>query len=299
MAQGALPAIDEEAGRRRSSILPTIRDSVPGNSRTSVVSEHPRPEGLAIRRTSSAPSSGIGESPAETDRSRMRSVRRRSSSSGLFTGQPAFRSRSGSIVSPAGQPAFRSRSGSVVSPAGQPAFRSRSGSIVSPQQGQGILRQESTMSVAKFPFMEVKRTPLDPIELDELLEKRRESQRTINFLHRQDSRPLLLNVERNRQPSIQIPTLQAPLLELGSGALIRGQSEESAVDGDEVKGKGRYRKIFRFHPFKGQSGLRGLTNGVGEFLAKKLKTLLLVMFSWANFQIMPYFMLLLVLGEFE
>ena len=121
------------------------------------------------------------------------------------------------------------------------------------------------MSVAKFPFMEVKRTPLDPIELDELLDRRRESQRTINFLHRQDSRPLLLNVERNRQPSIQIPTLQAPLLELGSGALIRGQSEESAVDGEDGKGKGRYRKIFRFHPFKGQSGLRGLTNGVGEF----------------------------------
>ncbi|KAL5270246.1 hypothetical protein ACHWQZ_G001099 [Mnemiopsis leidyi] len=227
----ALPAIDEESGRRRSSIFPTIRDTAPGHSRPSVVVEHPRPQGLAIRRTSSAPSTGLGESPAEvpTDRSRMRSVRRKSTSSGLFSGPPASRSRSGSIVSP--------------------------------QQGQGILRQESTVSVAKFPYVEVKRTPLDPIELDELLDRRRESQRTINFLHRQDSKPLLLNVDRSRPPSIQIPTLQAPLLELGSGAMIRGLSQESTGDVEEVKEKGRYRKLLRFHPFKGQSGLRGLTHG--------------------------------------
>ena len=86
----------------------------------------------------------------------------------------------------------------------------------------------------------------------------------MNFLHRQDSRPLLINIERERQsvsqPPFQLPTLEAPLLEIGS--LKRGQSDEKS-DLDKERG-GRYRRIFRFHPFKGRSGLSGLTNGVSE-----------------------------------
>ena len=240
MAQGTLPAIDEETGRRRSSIVPSARDS-----RSSVASDQPRPEGLTIRRTSSAPAPISRESPGEipADMSRMRTMRRRSTSSGLFSGQPGLRSRTNSIEPPH-------------------------------QWMPGDPRRQSALPIEEdvfeendnFSFKEVKRSPLavDPLEFEQLLSKRRESQRTVNFLHRQDSRPLLINIERERQsfsqPPFQLPTLEAPLLEIGS--LKRGQSDGKS-DVDKERG-GRYRRIFRFHPFKGRSGLSGLTNGVSK-----------------------------------
>ena len=270
-AQSSLPAIDEEAARRRrSSLAQSRRDSVmAGGSRASVSSNNPRPEDCNrtggsrasvssnnprpedYNRTNSAPDPG--ESPAEvpSDRSRMRVVRRRSTSSGLFSGL-------------------------------LPGMRSRTASIVSTQQGsQRNLMRGSEIHLEEeenFPFKEVKRKPLEhDVELEEMIIKRRESQRIMNFLHRQDSTPLLMNVERKgreRRVREQPPPYQFPILEtpfsrcFRDGSLKRGPSEEESETSSR---KRRYRGLFRFHPFKGRCGLKGLTKGVGEINSRNEK----------------------------
>jgi hypothetical protein len=180
-------------------------------------------------------------------------IKRQSSSSGLFTGQPGIRSRSGSIAY------------------SYPSIH------YYPRHESSTSLDEVFETNESFTFKEVKRKPLDldPLEFEELLNKRRESQRTINFLHRQDSKPLLINVERERRVPLSnekapFPTLHASG-ELPAGALEWCQSEEeSGINKYESKGKSRYRRIFRFHPFKGRSGLRGLTSGVSKiFLSEQ------------------------------
>ena len=220
-----------------------------GGSRASVSSNNPRPG--EYNRTNSAPDPGESAAEVPSERSRMRVVRRRSTSSGLFSGL-------------------------------LPGMRSRTASIVSTQQGsQRNLMRGSEIHLEEeenFPFKEVKRKPLEhDVELEEMIIKRRESQRRMNFLHRQDSTPLLMNVERRggeRRVREQPPPYQFPILEtpfsrcFRDGSLKRGPSEEESETSSK---KRRYRGLFRFHPFKGRCGLEGLTKGVGEINSRNEK----------------------------
>lgn len=191
MAQASLPAIDEETGRRRISLL------VHGDTDHAVGESVGEGRGLhgEVRRISSAPAAP--DHQAAPDRSRMRrQSRRASTSSGMFSGTP----------SPGPQPT--------------PSLPERS-KTVKPNQGDQ-----------------------DSPKLAEMREKRRQE----NFLHRQDSRPLLLNVERG--PPLTSETDQLPLE-------AEQMVEEAGMNG------GRHRANFSF---RGRTHLRGLTNGVSKFV---------------------------------
>ena len=153
MAQFALPSIDEESGRRRTFNAPSVSDPTDEARRRSTVADQTRSEGSAVRRISSAPTPTLDGSPADvpSDRSRMK-IKRQSSSSGLFTGQPGRRSRSDSIAY------------------SYPSIHDY------PRHESSTSLDEVFETNENFTFKEVKRKPLDldPLEFEELLSKRRE-----------------------------------------------------------------------------------------------------------------------------